>query len=150
MDRKTALFNCVRDYSIGTIWRVREDVWKERKTDYDQTSNRLWHPGLSIKRTKINNSLEAIPMLHGTSRGSKRKSVIIKGITEEEGPEKKTYFGRIIAPLLMSDFTDSEKSDKQVVKEFDVQHIVRNSHKPKITDEEMVQLKKWLVKKGMY
>ena len=149
MNRKTVAFNFLVDYKVGTLWKVREDLWKEKRVDYDQNSDREWHPALSIKRTKICDSLEAIPLLHGTSRGSKRTSVIIKGITKEEGPDKKTYFGRIIAPMIMADFTDAVKTDKLIGKEFDIKRIVRNSHKPKIDDEEKKQLEKWLTRKGL-
>ena len=149
MNRKISAFNLLFDYSIGTLWKIREDLWKERDLNYDQNSNRKWHPALSIKQVPVCDSLEAIPVLHGTSKGSKYTSVIVKNLMEKNTPDKETYFGRIIAPMIMPDFTDAEKSDVLIVGDLSVKRIEKNSYKPKVTDEEMKQLKKWLLRKGM-
>lgn len=138
MDRNVVALNFLADYSLGTLWNIKETLWKERIHDdegYD--SNRVWHPGLSIRRTRLTASYEMVPMLHGTSRGSKRTCVVVKGVTESEGNDKKTFFGRIFAPIQITDFL------------FDRNAISKNTYKSKIDDDEMNQLEKWLKRKGL-
>jgi hypothetical protein len=151
MNRFMMGFNFIYNYRRGSLWRIKESLWKERLVNNNYKSDRIWHPGLSIKKNRIVESLEKIPMLHGSSKGSKKKSIIVKGISKEGGKDKKTYFGRLIAPIYMSDFTGNKKPENKrlVVWELDTQPIVANHHKPHITDEEMNQLDKWMREKGI-
>jgi hypothetical protein len=138
MDRNLIAFNFLFDYSIGTLWKIKEELWKKRiHRDEQYDSDRVWHPGLSIQRNRVVESYELIPILHGTSKGSNRKSIVVKGITEDRGAEKKTFFGRIFAPIEITDFL------------FDKRSISKNRHKPKINTEELQQLEKWMQKKGL-
>jgi hypothetical protein len=149
MDIQLAAFNILYDYSKGTLWKVREDLWQESKLNYDQNSKRKWHPGLSVKENKMITSCESIPVLHGTSKGNPEKSVVVTGITSERSNDEKTYFGRILAPLNMYDFISNERSNRLVVESLEVRRIESNSNKLKINKEEMEQLENWLVRKGL-
>jgi hypothetical protein len=151
MDKYLLAFNVLFDYMAGSLWKVREDLWQAKLGDkYDQNSTRQWHPGLSIKQGRIT-SYEAIPILFGTSSGDKFSSIIVKNVTEEEGAEKKTYFGKFIAPMQVADITgqNSPKTDKLVGYNLELKQIVINHHKPKLTGSEMNQLEQWINKKGL-
>jgi len=78
-----------------------------------------------------------LPVLHGTSRGSIMTSVVVKGITKHRGEDKRTFFGRIFAPMEITDFL------------FDRNHISKNKDKAKIDAGEMKQLEKWMERKGL-
>ena len=138
MDKNILALNVLIDYSIGTLWNITEELWKKRiHEDEHYDSNRMWHPGLSLCSARIRDSYEMVPILHGSSHGSKRSSVVIKGVTKFAGEEKRTYFGRIFAPMEISDFL------------FNSGYISKNKHKPKINTDELRQLKTWMKKKGL-
>jgi len=138
MDRNVKALNFLFHYSIGTLWKVKEYLWKKRIHENEKyDSDRIWHPGLSIQRNRILGSYELIPILHGTSRGSYKTSIIVKGITEHGGKEKQTFFGRIFAPFEITDFL------------FNNGEISMNSFKPKVNDSEMQQLEQWMKRKGL-
>ena len=151
MNRNIKAFNFLIDYTIGTLWQIKEELWKTRvhsNEHYD--SNRTWHPGLSIQKNRVVESYELIPILHGTSKGSHKTSVVVKGITKYGGSNKQTYFGRIFAPMQIADFTGENdiKTDKLVGYK-SIKTISVNSHKPKINDKEMQQLENWMQNKGL-
>ncbi len=86
-----AIYNLF-DLGFGTLWQVREDFWKENLSDYDQNSERTWHPAVSIRRQSYP-SREKMPVLFGTSIRRKRAQITVKGLTAHRGPEHATYFG---------------------------------------------------------
>lgn len=88
--RWSALFQFVNPTPFGGLFRVAEEVWKERAGScYDRNNTRSDHPGCSI--TRLHNTLGPVRMLHGTSRKDYRKDVVaIKNIY---GKEHTTWFG---------------------------------------------------------
>ena len=138
MDRNISAFNFLFNYSIGTLWYIKEELWEKRiHSSENYNSDRYWHPGLSIRRTRIVDSYELVPMLHGTSRSSRRNSIVVKGITEHAGENKETFFGRLFAPIQPADML------------FDKKNISKNRHKQTITNQEMKQLESWMKSKGL-
>lgn len=93
------LFQFATPKLFGALYWVDEDVWKERLgSKYDQTSNRVCHPGCSI--TRLHSTLGPINMLHGTSNKSndKKKDEIpvkdVDGFNDIDGAKHKiTWFG---------------------------------------------------------
>jgi len=75
---------------FGGLFRVAEEVWKERMSpSYDRNNTRQDHPGCSV--TQLTSTLGPVRMLHGTSGKDYRKDVIaIKNIY---GTERITWFG---------------------------------------------------------
>jgi len=143
------LLNTCYDYTIGTLWCISEEIWKERINDYDQESTRTMHYGLSARTTRLN-SLEMIPMLHGTSSSS-TDSVVVKGCSKNKGVDYSTYFGYKCAPISPLDFTRTpEEYDANFLESGDpkdwtrVQCIKINSHKSQITDNERRHLETFL------
>lgn len=88
--RWSALFQVMNFAPFGGLFRIDEEVWKERAgPGYDRSNTRASHPGCSI--TRLHNTLGPVRMLHGTSRKDYRKDVIaIKNIY---GKEHTTWFG---------------------------------------------------------
>ena len=149
MDRLLAMFNSFYNYSVGTLWKVREDLWKE-KLSKDYNSSRKWHPALSVRNGKITTTYDRIPILFGTSKGKHKRHVVVKGVTREGGKNKLTFFGKFIVPMYMADFTGQNSQPRNLTGwELDSRPIVKNCDKPKLTDDEFNQLKNWMKKKGL-
>lgn len=150
--RLDTLIAAVVDLSFGTVWQVREDVWRELLSRY--RSDRAWHPGVSI-RTKPYHSLDGyVPLLHGTS--GKRGPVVVKGLTAREGPGYTTIFGKILRPArvpvkefisLAPGIPRSDVGEKGWG--LDVKRVVRNLDKPKLDPDERLNLWNWAEKKGL-
>ena len=147
--RFVGLFNCVYDYSPGTLWRAREDLLKERVHRYNQASDRYCHPAMSIRRFPIA-SLERIPMLVGSSkpRGGRLQ---VTGVFSAGGPDTISYFGNTFAPLSPQDFTDIPSGfDRSRVTGslLDCKRVIVNWHKPRVSPEERRTLLMWMSRKG--
>jgi hypothetical protein len=146
LQRWELLLTTCFDMGKGTLWKVREDVWKTYLRDKRYRSNRTWHPGLSVMRRRLESRREYVPMLHGTS--DSRGPVIVKGITQEKGEDYTTSFGRIIrpAPLPAAALIPSGHIKQELPKDNPLRKcgMAQNTHKPRITDEEMKELDGWL------
>lgn len=144
------LFNTFHDCSLGTLWRVREDLIKERVAPYDQNSDRYCHAALSVKRGAVAENLERVPMLIGRKRRKSTKTVRVRGIFPSYPPESVTHFGQTIAPLLMADFTEPapDASGKLTGDLLECKRVTVNSHKPKIDENEKKQLMAWMARRG--
>ncbi len=145
-----AFFNALHDYSAGTLWRVREDLLKERVKHYNCDSDRYCHPALSVRRTPLATSLERIPMLVG---GSKRRggSVAVRGVFPARGEDYPTHFGNTLAPLLMADFTEpADLPDRQLADDMlSGKRVAVNWHKPRLDADEMERIEAWMTGKGL-
>lgn len=92
--RLQALLSACIDLSFGTLWWIREDLWKERQPGYSQESERIAHPGLSVRSVPPAGLFELVPLLHGTSGYG---PVAVSGLTRRQ-PLKTSYFGRLLFP----------------------------------------------------
>jgi hypothetical protein len=89
------------DVSVGTVWRVKETLWKERfkAKGIPYESDRYEHFGLSILRFQDSfRPLERVPMLHGSSDRSRN----CFSTTDLDGTERRTHFGHL-RPVPMPD-----------------------------------------------
>lgn len=133
------------DTSLGTLWRVRENVWAEKIANY--SSNRKFHPGLSVNEAKAHEGREYVPLLHGTSRHH-GNCVVVLGFTKDE-PEHRTYFGqirpaKIEASLFTSGATTLWRDDPDWTRRA---AVVLNHDKPWISEIEEAELLLWLAAK---
>lgn len=96
--RRAMVVRRLMDVSFGTMWWLREYMWKEiipPELKYDLDSQKCGHPGVSILGGP--SPLQTfIPMMHGRSEGG-RRSVWITGFESDE-PRKRTAFGHLIQP----------------------------------------------------
>jgi len=143
------------DFSTGTLWRVREDIWINNLSKYDKESSRKWHPGLSIANQKTNLGNETtIPVLHGSS--GKSGPVVVAGITSEEpySEDHKCVFGKILQPVLLNrskmeelDRTGEVFNQDLGKRWYETFEVIPNRYKPRINADENNQLKSFLERK---
>ncbi len=148
-DRLEKAINTLFDYSIGTLWFVKEDLIKLRVQKYDQNSTRKGHPAVSIRKTPVVGT-ERIPVLTGSSQ-KREQSFPVKGVF---GEDSESWFGNCFVPLMIQDFLygkSPEKPKSPKEKALDrpyIKMVEKNHRKPKLNDEEFENLEKWLKNRG--
>ncbi len=126
------LFNALIKADFGSVWWVRERLWKEALADqgYDSESKRDGHPGIALRGSAPIHSLQiVVPMLHGTSNW-KRKAFTVRGLTPDH--YGKTYFGHFSPAGLPLALFKSSRTIRQ------------NWHKPALSDPEKQELRIFL------
>ena len=96
--QRTMVAGRVVDFSFGTMWWLREWLWKRivpRRLHYDLGSTKYEHPGISIFIGQPSPQPE-VPMMHGCSEGT-ISSVRIWGFSAND-PSQLTSFGHLIRP----------------------------------------------------
>lgn len=147
-ERMALLLSACVDVSAGTLWWVREDVWKEKSKKYDHDSTRMGHPGLSMRHEPVTSLYEYVPMLHGTS--GDRGPVVARGLSEEYGPDYPTSFGRLApAGIVVQDMVKSSGQGPLIGSGLATRRVVGNPHKPRLDESEMGQLQNWMRKRGL-
>ena len=118
--------------SFGSLWWVDEQVWKERVGGYDKQSTKRGHPGVSLRRVPVRDSMEIVPLLHGTSGSA--GPVVARGLSpdEDKGPNFPTSFGRLVipAPLALDEMSGRSR-------------VKPNNWKPRLNQAEMNALDAW-------
>jgi hypothetical protein len=140
--------------SLGTVWCVKESLWKEWISHYDQRSTREMHFGLSMLRMPLAlHSNGFVPMLHGRSEAS-RRCFWASGLSEEMGTDYKTYFGHLgPTQLPMSEISDNptiKKSDLDVAWAYDCLRVRPNDHKHQLSSSEKEYLISWLKRNNLW
>ena len=118
----------------GSIWWVKEEVWKRTNIRYDQHSTRKGHFGLSIRKAPPVTPYEMMPMLHGTS--GTQGPVVARGLSANRPLDYPTSFGHLAPANLELD-------------EYRHKNITPNEFKPKLNDREMENLDKWMKRQGL-
>ena len=133
MERMAALLAHVQPISFGTIWWVPERVWTEHARRYDINSERMAHPGVATNERRLPQSLDPVPMLHGTSH---REFDAVK--IDQVSSGHASYVGHL--PPCGIPFRHWRSKDPDAVK--------LNESKPSMSDAEKSALKIFLQKKG--
>ena len=144
-ERLLALLAKCLDVGFGTLWWIREDLLKDFVSEYDQTSDRVGHPGLSLRQAPIRGLYEIVPLLHGTS--GNRGPVVVRGLSER-GADYSTSFGRLLFParIPVAEFVrpapdaDPEKLTGPWHKRC---RITANWLKPRLAESELAALHVW-------
>ena len=89
----------------GALWWAKNEVIKKRLLQFNQKDEHLGHPILSIRKEEVSARAAAVPMLVGTSGHSFNNHqrgccIDVVGMTKIE-PERHTYFGSIVEPMLV-------------------------------------------------
>jgi hypothetical protein len=152
--------------SLGTVWRVKESLWKERIFNYDQSSKREMHFGVSVQQMP-SLGVGFVPMLHGSSEESAEREIertpllsltpfrhklfYASGLSsrrDKNGNEYRTYFGHLTPALLpteeIGDDSNVEKTDLDFAWTHDCLRIRRNAHKSRLAPPEKAHLIRWL------
>jgi hypothetical protein len=144
------------DVSLGTVWRVREDLWREtfraQGQRYDEHGTRCWHPGLSLREQPVSSLHEYVPMLFGAT--GEHGPVVVRGLSRERGPAHATSFGRILRPAhlsvrAMTSPPSDAPADRLTGPWFDRSRVSRNAHKPKLDQNELENLRAWAQRRGL-
>lgn len=125
----------------GALWWAKNDVIKERVLKFNQKDAHLGHPILSIRKEEVLARAAAVPMLVGTSGHSfndhqRRCCIDVVGMTKAE-PERHTYFGSIVEPMLVrvSELLAGVKPAKG-----ECRYLRPNWDKPKVSESEMAMV----------
>jgi len=137
--------------SLGTIWCVKESLWKESFRQeglqhYDSTRDK--HFGLSVLRLPLHYfGGGMIPMLHGRSKPS-RMCFSASGLSEEGGAAYQTHFGHlgpVSLPMVeMCDDSAVKEADLHLAWTYDCLRIQPNNFKPRLSSSEMKQFIDWI------
>ncbi len=140
------------DFTRGTIWKVREAIWKETLgKKYDQKSTKVFHFGLSIRKKQPQSLHEMVPILHGTSGESGK--VVARGLSRKGGDLYATSF-RHIGPSSFRTGTVFQ-GDKILPAEkpegywYEHNPVVKNHWKPNLNEEEQGQLISFLKRRKL-
>ena len=145
--RYHALLARLLDVMFGTVWWVREDVWQEQLAGYDQDSERMAHPGVSLRVKPATGLGEAVPLLHGTT--STAGPVVVRGLTAEYAAcGEVTSFGRLVVPasLRVREFvTAAPDADPEVLAgPWSIRRrVIPNWYKLQLTPPETYRLWEW-------
>ena len=134
------------DVSLGTLWRLREDLGEEQLIRYDLRSRHICHPGLSLRTSPPQSLVEFVPMLHGMS--GDHGPVVARGLTQETGPNHPTSFGCLLFPVRLSARAIASRrkpfqSGRGAGAFFHHRRIYANAWKPCLENGELKQLKAW-------
>jgi len=148
--RVMQLLNTHIDMSLGTVWRIREELWKEtfllQGQAYDLESTRHWHPGLSLRVAPLKSVHEYVPMLHGSSGAE--GPVVVKGLTREKGSDYPTSFGKIVRPAKVTvkaatSLASDAKRGQLEGRMSDRVLVCVNLDKPRLDEGELDNLRTW-------
>ncbi len=148
--RVSQLLNACIDMSFGTVWRIREELWKEtfllQGQAYDLESTRHWHPGLSLRVAPLTSVHEYVPMLHGSSGDG--GPVVVRGLTREKAHDYPTSFGKIVRPAKVTvkaaTSLASDAKTKQLEGRMSDRTLVSgNLYKPRLDEDELEDLRTW-------
>lgn len=144
------------DFTLGTVWTVREDLWREtfrgEGQPYDQNGKRKWHPGVSLRQVPPVSPYEYIPMLHGSS--GDHGPVVVRGLTKEHDPEYPTSFGSNLRPTKIQVLEATRPAsdadpDQGVGPLWKRSRVAVNVDKPRLDTQEMESLRGYLRNKNL-
>lgn len=163
------------DYSLGTLWWVENTLWREvlQEARFICEGN---HPGLSLLRGSTRFSLEAVPMLFGTSKPpqwEQKEGDYFFSVDGVSRNVKLTYFGKLpLRELRMDEFAsygvgpanlpptkridESTETDwiqelmDDFLSEFEKPRIWANCHKRRLTQAEVDVLVAWMKRQNLW
>ena len=137
-EKMIALINAVRSFHFGSLWWIKDLVWKSVKQDFFVRDSHKRHPAICIGCKKITSLYQTLPMLLGSH--SLNFGVWVKGLSPKaEKREKisKGYFAVRPYNIMVFNTVGSDPG------------IEPNAFKPELSDEEKKELKEKLAAKGI-
>lgn len=132
------LINFTHDFSFGSLWWVKDTLWKILKKDFHLSKKKKYHPALCLGGKKVTSIYQTVPMLFGSH--SNNSGFPLDGLTSKEDKKDKERYGYF--PLRCYNIAVNNMFGKEP-------GLSRNSFKSKLNETEMNELKKYLVKKGI-
>lgn len=90
--RRFGTLDFLFDYSKGTLWWVKDRLWKEAIPGFHR--KRIGHPALSLSRRQLTGLYGPVPMAIGLTKAM-RQGFSVKNITNPTSPgvDRLTHFG---------------------------------------------------------
>jgi hypothetical protein len=142
----------IYDFTRGTIWKFRENKWKNQLVDKNGESGEFsWNLVLSIRRKQPVSLFELVPILHGVSEDI--SGVVVKDLTPNSTEQNTAVFRNIgPSPFPVSclhksaELEGTEKPFDSILYHDD---LSKNRWKPKLNDNELASLFTFLKKRGL-
>jgi len=130
-ERRFISLDFLLDYSKGTLWWVKDRLWKEAIPGF--VVKRKEHPGLSLARSKASGLYDLVPMAIGTTK-HQGSVLAVKNISEPDktGKDRITHF-MVLRPCRIR-FNDFGAADG----------VSANSYKPRLSRVEFDKLDRML------
>lgn len=121
----------VLDYSFGTLWWVREELWEKVNPNF--VAKRKHHPGLSLAGGRFAGRPGVVPMLVGTSK-CREPALRVSNLRDPELYGKRVTHFTLLRPcnLKLRHFGHKKRG------------IEMNRDKPRINDKERENLERLL------
>lgn len=136
--RMIALINTARSFHFGSLWWIKDLVWKSVNADFKVKNIRKKHPAICIGCKKITSLYQTLPMLLGSH--SIHSGLWVKDLSPKaQKGEKmnKGYFAIRPYNIMVSNTIG------------DAPGIEGNVFKPELSDSEKIELKAKLAAKGI-
>ena len=132
--RYVNLFNAIDYFAFGSLWRVRNSLWRKAINGFVSKDDTDYHPGLSLGKKNLTSIKETVPMLLGSH--SHKTGFPIRNFSPKKS-KKMSFF--MIKPFFLS---VSDAVGDQC-------GIVPNEHKPRLEKDEKNELITHLLKRGI-
>jgi hypothetical protein len=125
---------------FGSLWWVPDDLW-QRETPAFWPRQDGSHPGLCMRIGSPTSICDPWPLLLGVSAQGPLRIVGISSLD----PKRPSYFGKVLRPGLFGapDFVVRKGAEPD-------DSIRRNRFKPSLSEEEQMELQKFLEEKGLW
>ena len=103
-DRQFDLMKRFVPYQFGSLWWGRDDLIHAAQPEFTEREDRIGHPLVSVKRDEMQDRMDIVPMLVGTSgthlrNRIKTRCIQVVGLTADD-PDHVCFFGSIVEPGL--------------------------------------------------
>ena len=132
--RYVSLFNAVNYFAFGTLWKIRNILWRKVVHGFVSKNDDEYHPAVCLGRKNLTSLYQTVPMLLGSH--SHKTGFPIRDFAP--GKNKKPSFFKI-RPYLFS-VADAAGSQRA---------IEQNEYKPHLEQDEISELKAYLRKGGI-
>ena len=132
--RYVDLFNTVDCFAFGTLWKIRNFLWRTVIDGFVSKNDESYHPAVSLGRRKLTSLYQSVPMLFGSH--SNKTGFPIRNFTC--GAKGTPGFFKIRPYFFRAADAVGPRRG-----------IEQNEYKPRLDPEEIRELKTYLVKKGV-
>ena len=127
--------NFARTFSMGSLWWIKNALWREKIEGFDRRHLRGRHPAICLGVRKIESLSQTIPMSLGSH--AIRQGFEVGKLNSREKTTKKSHFRIWPYHFAVSHTLGSDPG------------IEKNNFKPQLTASEVARLKTSLIRQGI-
>ena len=135
-ERMLNLFNRLKVFSFGSLWWIRDTVWKSANRNFHVSSSSKKHPACCLGKRDFKSLGQHVPMLLGSH--SNQTGFIVKDLTEMSKKTKDFGFFTLRPYKIPVRHAIGSNPD-----------VERNPFKPSLSDYEKLSLKAYLKPMGI-